>query len=55
MISRYFSGEAPTSRIISLPGAMNISVGKACTPASPVGPCMVSTEGSCAAYFKYMT
>jgi hydrogenase expression/formation protein HypD len=26
---------------------------KACTPASPVGPCMVSTEGSCAAYFKY--
>lgn len=25
----------------------------ACTPASPVGPCMVSTEGSCAAYFKY--
>jgi hydrogenase expression/formation protein HypD len=27
---------------------------KACTPASPVGPCMVSTEGSCAAYFKYM-
>ncbi|WP_243367181.1 hydrogenase formation protein HypD [Fundidesulfovibrio soli] len=27
--------------------------GKACTPAQPVGPCMVSTEGSCAAYFKY--
>ena len=27
--------------------------GKACTPATPVGPCMVSTEGSCAAYFKY--
>jgi len=26
---------------------------KACTPATPVGPCMVSTEGSCAAYFKY--
>ncbi len=26
---------------------------KRCTPASPVGPCMVSTEGSCAAYFKY--
>lgn len=25
----------------------------ACTPARPVGPCMVSTEGSCAAYFKY--
>ncbi|SKA73095.1 hydrogenase formation protein HypD [Desulfobaculum bizertense] len=29
--------------------------GKVCTPASPVGPCMVSTEGSCAAYFKYNT
>ena len=27
--------------------------GKTCTPASPVGPCMVSTEGSCAAYYKY--
>ncbi|MFP4168977.1 MAG: hydrogenase formation protein HypD [Desulfonatronovibrionaceae bacterium] len=26
---------------------------KVCTPAKPVGPCMVSTEGSCAAYFKY--
>jgi hydrogenase expression/formation protein HypD len=26
---------------------------KACTPESPVGPCMVSTEGACAAYFKY--
>ncbi|MDR2076595.1 MAG: hydrogenase formation protein HypD [Desulfovibrio sp.] len=25
----------------------------ACTPASPVGPCMVSTEGSCAAHFLY--
>jgi hydrogenase expression/formation protein HypD len=24
-----------------------------CTPLSPVGPCMVSSEGSCAAYFKY--
>jgi hydrogenase expression/formation protein HypD len=27
--------------------------GKACTPDHPVGPCMVSSEGSCAAYFKY--
>lgn len=27
--------------------------GRACTPASPVGPCMVSTEGSCSAFFKY--
>jgi hydrogenase expression/formation protein HypD len=27
--------------------------GKACTPSQPVGPCMVSTEGSCAAYYNY--
>jgi hydrogenase expression/formation protein HypD len=27
--------------------------GKTCTPMNPVGPCMVSSEGSCAAYFKY--
>lgn len=25
----------------------------ACTPAHPVGPCMVSTEGTCAAYYLY--
>jgi hydrogenase expression/formation protein HypD len=25
----------------------------ACTPESPVGPCMVSSEGTCAAYYKY--
>ncbi len=24
-----------------------------CTPQTPVGPCMVSSEGSCAAWFKY--
>jgi hydrogenase expression/formation protein HypD len=27
--------------------------GKACTPGHPVGPCMVSSEGSCAAFYKY--
>jgi len=27
--------------------------GTACTPEHPVGPCMVSTEGTCAAYYKY--
>ena len=27
--------------------------GKKCTPQDPVGACMVSSEGSCAAYFKY--
>ncbi len=26
---------------------------KACTPDTPVGPCMVSGEGTCSAYFKY--
>ena len=25
----------------------------ACTPTHPVGPCMVSSEGTCAAYYKY--
>jgi len=27
--------------------------GKACNPANPVGACMVSSEGTCAAYYKY--
>jgi len=27
--------------------------GSACTPAHPVGACMVSSEGTCAAYYKY--
>jgi len=27
--------------------------GQVCTPENPVGPCMVSSEGSCAAFFKY--
>ncbi len=26
---------------------------KRCTPENPVGPCMVSSEGTCAAYYKY--
>ncbi|OQY01693.1 MAG: hydrogenase formation protein HypD [Desulfobacteraceae bacterium 4572_130] len=26
---------------------------KKCTPFDPVGPCMVSTEGACAAFYKY--
>jgi len=28
---------------------------KRCTPLHPVGPCMVSSEGTCAAYYKYHT
>ena len=27
--------------------------GKACTPDNPIGPCMVSSEGACSAYYKY--
>lgn len=27
--------------------------GKVCTPQNPTGPCMVSTEGSCAAWYNY--
>lgn len=27
--------------------------GNACTPDDPIGPCMVSSEGTCAAYYKY--
>jgi len=27
--------------------------GTACTPVEPVGPCMVSSEGTCAAWYKY--
>jgi hydrogenase expression/formation protein HypD len=26
---------------------------KTCTPEHPVGPCMVSSEGSCATYYQY--
>jgi hydrogenase expression/formation protein HypD len=27
--------------------------GRACTPSKPVGPCMVSSEGTCAAFYRY--
>ena len=27
--------------------------GKSCTPEHPIGPCMVSSEGACAAYYRY--
>jgi len=29
--------------------------GQVCTPEHPVGPCMVSSEGSCAAYYQYQS
>lgn len=30
-----------------------VRFGKDCTPDHPIGPCMVSAEGSCAAYYRY--
>lgn len=29
------------------------SFGMVCTPQTPIGPCMISSEGICASYFKY--
>lgn len=37
---------------IKIPPECNL-FGKKCIPENPVGPCMVSSEGTCAAYFKY--
>ncbi|OEH92808.1 hydrogenase formation protein HypD [Bacillus solimangrovi] len=31
-----------------------ILFGKGCTPIKPIGPCMVSTEGSCSASYQYL-
>lgn len=28
--------------------------GRACTPEHPIGPCMVSSEGSCSIFYKYV-
>ncbi len=43
-------GEVLTGKIIPPDCAL---FGRACTPLQPVGPCMVSHEGSCAAYYRY--
>ena len=37
--------------VLSPPGCPLFA--RVCTPVSPVGPCMVSSEGTCAAYFQY--
>jgi len=37
---------------IILPNSCKL-FGKACKPEHPVGPCMVSSEGACAAYYRY--
>jgi hydrogenase expression/formation protein HypD len=39
-------------RGVKMPGDCPL-FGRACTPASPVGPCMVSSEGTCSAYYRY--
>jgi hydrogenase expression/formation protein HypD len=63
-VSRVFNLEIPDSqepkgckcgevlRGLKIPTDCHL-FGKACTPEHPVGACMVSTEGSCAAYYKY--
>jgi hydrogenase expression/formation protein HypD len=43
-------GAVLTGKIIPTDCAL---FGRACTPLQPVGPCMVSQEGSCAAYYRY--
>ncbi len=37
---------------LELPSDCPLFAGR-CTPRDPVGPCMVSTEGACAAFYKY--
>ena len=39
-------------RGVATPPQCNL-FGSACTPENPVGPCMVSGEGACAAYYQY--
>lgn len=43
-------GEVLSGKVIPSDCAL---FGKACTPLNPIGPCMVSQEGSCAAYYRY--
>ena len=43
-------GEVLTGRITPLDCPL---FRKGCTPLSPVGPCMVSSEGTCGAYFRF--
>lgn len=43
-------GEVLTGKITPQDCAL---FGRACTPLKPIGPCMVSHEGACAAYYRY--
>jgi hydrogenase expression/formation protein HypD len=46
------SSPEPVLRGVKLPTDCRL-FGRACTPEKPVGACMVSSEGSCAAYYRY--
>ena len=56
---KYASSEPPTACCCGevITGRLSPELcpmfGKACTPEDPVGPCMVSSEGACAAAWKY--
>ena len=43
-------GDVITARCLPADCAL---FGTACTPVHPIGPCMVSSEGTCQAWFKY--
>ncbi|MGQ9706415.1 MAG: hydrogenase formation protein HypD [bacterium] len=43
-------GDVLSGKIVSIECPL---FGQVCTPSNPVGPCMVSSEGSCSAYYKY--
>ena len=45
-------GEVITGRLSPGEGPL---FGRRCTPEDPVGPCMVSSEGACAAHYKYQS
>lgn len=59
-----FAIPAPTARVIKGCRCGEVLLGiisppecdlfaRSCTPEEPVGPCMVSSEGACAAYYRY--
>jgi hydrogenase expression/formation protein HypD len=37
---------------VMIPGQCSL-FRRTCNPTNPIGPCMVSSEGACAAYYKY--
>ena len=49
----YARGVMPEGNPVALAAIECPLFRKVCTPENPVGPCMVSSEGSCAAYYRY--